>query len=107
MTRNEAMKLIHEIVYGPTGISATDQYASRWVSVLEALGLLKFDALEPPATDPVPPVSTGLCTTIFQEGMTLRDWFAGQVLVSLREFDPDTRARHAYRIADAMLRERV
>lgn len=51
-----------------------------------------------------------------QEGMSLRDWFAGQALVALGpvyatesqediEF-PDDWALDAYRIADAMLEER-
>lgn len=52
-----------------------------------------------------------------QEGMTLRDWFAGQALVSLTYWNhrldgkPDNRAElataeEAYRYADAMLKAR-
>jgi hypothetical protein len=44
------------------------------------------------------------------EGMTLRDWFAGQALVGEVQFDadrcPKSLASAAYEIADAMLRER-
>jgi len=44
-------------------------------------------------------------------GMTLRDWFAGQAMTALRECDLGTLkfadvAEFAYRIADAMLKER-
>jgi hypothetical protein len=43
-----------------------------------------------------------------QDGMTLRDWFAGQALASLqgRFIDAPNAARVAYAIADAMLRAR-
>jgi hypothetical protein len=45
------------------------------------------------------------------EGMTLRDWFAGQALAGLiadpsRDGSADDRARYAYAYADAMLRAR-
>lgn len=46
-------------------------------------------------------------------GMSLRDWFAGQVLAgSIRanhrlEFNPDEDAEWSYRVADAMIAERV
>ena len=47
-------------------------------------------------------------------GMSLRDWFAGQALVALAGFEswadpssrPDSTARMAYTIADAMLKAR-
>ncbi len=45
-------------------------------------------------------------------GMSLRDWFAGQVVASAADRygfnDPGARelSAHAYRVADAMLRER-
>jgi len=40
-------------------------------------------------------------------GMSLRDWFAGQALQRLIGFgDPDPTAREAYRHADAMLAAR-
>ena len=45
-------------------------------------------------------------------GMTLRDWFAGQVLQGMisaeyaGEFKPNTWSMYAYEIADAMLEER-
>lgn len=49
-----------------------------------------------------------------QDGMTLRDWFAGQALAGLlggrtqgARFTPDEVARHAYTVARAMLEERV
>ena len=44
------------------------------------------------------------------DGMTLRDWFAGQALASMKmypTYTPDYIARNAYDIADAMLRERA
>lgn len=46
-----------------------------------------------------------------QEGMTLRDYFAGQVLqgyLTRQTIDPDfeNTARLAYMIADAMIKER-
>ena len=52
-----------------------------------------------------------------QEGMSLRDWFAGQALTSLEQFfyrsehalsegDAPQIAKMAYAIADAMLAER-
>jgi hypothetical protein len=46
-----------------------------------------------------------------RDGMTLRDWFAGQALVGLiadpsRDGSTDDRARYAYAYADAMLRAR-
>jgi hypothetical protein len=45
------------------------------------------------------------------DGMTLRDWFAGQALAGLiadqsRDGSADDRARYAYAYADAMLRAR-
>jgi len=44
----------------------------------------------------------------FSSGMTLRDWFAGQVISGLLYDTIDTRmaSRQAYRFADAMLEER-
>ena len=59
--------------------------------------------LAPRAIDDVAPRS----------GMALRDWFAGQVLAgSIRanhrlEFKPDEDAEWSYRVADAMIAERV
>lgn len=43
-----------------------------------------------------------------QEGMTLRDYFAGQVIAGLAKFHTDTDkiAAEAYRHADAMLKAR-
>ena len=43
-----------------------------------------------------------------REGMSLRDWFAGQALSALSTTmsDPEPMARRAYAIADAMLIER-
>ncbi len=52
---------------------------------------------------------TGYHLTDVHEGMTLRDWFAGQALsrlVHVGERDPDEVAELAYAIADAMLNER-
>jgi len=41
------------------------------------------------------------------QGMSLRDWFAGQALAGMRlESHVDDAAFHAYMIADAMLRRR-
>ena len=50
-----------------------------------------------------------------QEGMTLRDWFAGQALAGLaslptltvKSLDDEPYSRVAYRLADAMLAERA
>lgn len=47
-----------------------------------------------------------------QDGMSLRDWFAGQVLTRLADIyngqavDPDGAAKTAYQYADAMLKAR-
>lgn len=45
-----------------------------------------------------------------QDGMSLRDWFAGQAvsaaLTSLTLFTPEGMAKRCYEIADAMLAER-
>ena len=48
-------------------------------------------------------------TTALREGMSLRDWFAGQALAdsaSLGNTSPADIAKMAYEIADAMLDER-
>lgn len=68
--------------------------------------------------------STEFCDTFYGqtrsinvEGMTLRDWFAGQVIVSIVasaygnlnssiEQDADRSAKEAYKFADALLTER-
>lgn len=47
-----------------------------------------------------------------QEGMTLRDWFAGQALISAKDLNPqpftdENLAKAAYSMADAMLKERA
>lgn len=48
----------------------------------------------------------------YEDGMTLRDWFAGQALISLpnigcgADLDIQDTAAAAYQIADAMLAER-
>ena len=49
-----------------------------------------------------PHVSTHMDRT----GMTLRDYFAGQVIGQLKAFNPDKAAALAYRVADAMIAER-
>lgn len=46
-----------------------------------------------------------------QDGMSLRDWFAGQALAGMQTFDcnngtAETQALAAYRYADAMLKAR-
>jgi len=48
-----------------------------------------------------------------QEGMDLRDWFAGQALMSMlsavqdiTESTPSTAARYSYKFADAMMKAR-
>jgi hypothetical protein len=46
---------------------------------------------------------------IFDPGMDLRDWFAGQALASLNEPDFDSwhdMSEAAYKIADAMMQRR-
>lgn len=52
-------------------------------------------------------------TTWHFEGMTLRDWFAGQVLIGIasrNDYDDweqfENRARRAYQMAEAMLKQR-
>lgn len=48
----------------------------------------------------------------YRAGLTMRDWFAGQVVASaaanygFNEFGAQDLSVHAYRIADAMIRER-
>ena len=43
-----------------------------------------------------------------QEGMTLRDWFAGQAVTNMNFRDDwGSIARRAYQLADAMLAERT
>jgi len=42
----------------------------------------------------------------YQDGMTLRDYFAGQWIGQLEVFNPDAAAAVAYRFADAMIAER-
>ena len=39
-------------------------------------------------------------------GMGLRDWFAGQALISITRETPQEMAKAAYMIADAMITER-
>ena len=39
-------------------------------------------------------------------GMTLRDYFAGQVVTQFHQYWPDEAAARAYRFADAMIAER-
>jgi uncharacterized protein YodC (DUF2158 family) len=44
-----------------------------------------------------------------KEGMSLRDWFAGQALVGISELShtsPTELAEYSYRLADAMLEAR-
>jgi hypothetical protein len=55
-----------------------------------------------------------LTTTDWQTGMTLRDYFAGQALMSMlnrpqdiTDNTPDLAAELSYRIADAMLAQRA
>lgn len=48
----------------------------------------------------------------YHSGLTIRDWFAGQVVAAaashygFNEPGADMLAEHAYRVADAMIRER-
>lgn len=58
---------------------------------------------------PAFPVTAG--NNVFATGMSLRDWFAGQVIASVRGWHPADRkgqsaATIAYQIADAMLEAR-
>ncbi len=59
---------------------------------------------------PAFPVTAG--HRVWSEGMTLRDWFAGQALASIAEMhagmpiDQNATAKSAYRFADAMLKAR-
>ncbi len=53
-------------------------------------------------------------TTGYADGMTLRDWFAGQALAWLLDTTPtgaggfpDSLVRRAYQIADAMIQNRA
>jgi len=60
----------------------------------------------------VPPTETQACGIfdgVFQEGMSLRDYFAGQAMVTrLENYSESWKelAESAYQIADAMLAER-
>jgi len=59
---------------------------------------------------PVPMVAPqGDYLNVSEEGMTLRDWFAGQALASdwAGDYSPTGAAEQAYRYADAMLAERT
>ena len=49
-----------------------------------------------------PHVSTHMDRT----GMSLRDYFAGQLITQLEAFSPEEAAALAYRVADAMIAER-
>jgi len=48
------------------------------------------------------------CSCYLEEGMTLRDWFAGQAEPAMmgKHSTPEEVARQAYLIADAMIAER-
>ena len=43
-----------------------------------------------------------------QEGMSLRDWFAGQAMIGILSWSPKAKeaAAHSYKVADAMLAAR-
>lgn len=51
-----------------------------------------------------------LWTAYEQQGMTLRDWFAGQALIAMKmdngKWQPNQLAKAAYDVADAMLKAR-
>jgi len=56
---------------------------------------------------PAFPITAG--NQVYNQGMSLRDWFAGQALVGATQIadnDHDAMAREAYRYADAMLAAR-
>lgn len=54
-----------------------------------------------------PLVVQGHGEVLIQPGMTLRDWFAGQVVAGLPvHHTADAAARWAYEVADAMLKAR-
>ena len=60
-----------------------------------------------PKTSAFPVVFQHLGEVVVVPGMTLRDWFAGQALVSCSDWSkPSDAARHAYRVADAMMKAR-
>lgn len=67
-------------------------------------------SLDPPPQQPAFPVSLALGGYI--DGMSLRDYFAGQALVGLIMADSDQLmdnemlAVHSYKAADAMMKER-
>jgi len=45
---------------------------------------------------------------VYDPGMTLRDWFAGQALqIAMQSFGPDAAAEEAYMYADAMIARRA
>lgn len=56
---------------------------------------------------PAFPVSIPGCGDNGWHGMTLRDWFAGQVLAGGITMGPEGAAKFAYEIADAMLAQRA
>lgn len=62
-------------------------------------------------TTPAFPCPTGTDGGALQTGMTLRDWFAGQVIGHLEDPSGESEAKDfakcAYMIADAMMKERA
>ena len=63
----------------------------------------------PPAFPSKTEIRKGVVVVQDNAGMTLRDYFAGQALLTMRmrEFgSPEAMANNAYCIADAMLKER-
>ena len=71
-----------------------------------------FPLLFSTPTPAIDPAIAALRGQRYQEGMTLRDYFAGQVLANIASFEltgddhPDDVAEATYRIADAMLKAR-
>jgi hypothetical protein len=71
----------------------------------EVLAELEKENEWPDDGNPAFPIMTG--HTVYNQGMKLRDWFAGQALAMADALDkPTSVAQWAYEIADAMIAAR-
>lgn len=52
---------------------------------------------------PMPASETSMGGHFEKYGMTLRQWYAGKALATLREYGPNDKAELAFAIADAMI----